>query len=169
MYRCATHPTADLIADAIWVYDPTIGCKRAGELDAAHVVQTQMEMHVTGATHAYLGQWTLLKGTAVYKVHYSVEFMKAVSELLQVLFMEFVPQQINPEGIPFPAPGLPPWERARLSPQINSAREAVMDRLEDVVKAIDCMYHPGVCVPYTFTCLARHPSPHMCRSTRVVQ
>jgi hypothetical protein len=72
-----------MIADATWVYYLTTECKPTGEVDAEHVVQAQLEVQATGTSHAYLGHWTLLKGTAMYKAHYSVDFIKAVSTLLQ--------------------------------------------------------------------------------------
>jgi hypothetical protein len=89
MVPTARH-VASSCADEKWVFDSDMRCCTANKLDPAYMVQVQLQMHVTGARTAFLGQWTLRNGTAVFQLDYSEETMRRASKVLKLVFDEYV-------------------------------------------------------------------------------
>ncbi|NJR41972.1 MAG: hypothetical protein HC767_04265 [Akkermansiaceae bacterium] len=64
-----------------WSYNPT--SRPHDEMDIAHIVQVQLQMHATGARVGYLCSWSVANGSKIFKMKYSEEFMRGASEVLQ--------------------------------------------------------------------------------------
>jgi hypothetical protein len=63
--------------------------KPATEIDAAYVVQLQLQMHATGAKVGYLISWARM-GISVFRVKYCSDFVIAAAKVLQTVISCYV-------------------------------------------------------------------------------
>lgn len=71
-----------------WSYNPT--SRPHDEMDIAHIVQVQLQMHATGARVGYLCSWSVANGSKIFKMKYSEEFMRGASEVLQQVVQRYL-------------------------------------------------------------------------------
>jgi hypothetical protein len=139
MVPTARH-VASSCADEKWVFDPDMRCCTANKLDPAYMVQVQLQMHVTGAKKAFLGQWTLRNGTAVFQLDYSREFMRRASKVLKLVFDKYVAPSYDCDS----QYGLPERDIMKQPYHLRTAWENMMHSLADVVQNIKQLTVEGV-------------------------
>jgi hypothetical protein len=67
-------------------------------MDLAHIVQVQLQMHATGANVGYLCSWSVANGAKIFKMKYSLQFMRHASQVLQQVVTKYL--QPGTESLP---------------------------------------------------------------------
>ena len=109
-----------------WVYLPNVLPYHIGNLDPAHLMQIQVQLHATGAEYGLLVSWSRAR-LAVFKVPYCHEFMVALARQMAVVVRKY----IEPEA----APPLP-QRFADLSPELQKLMTATYEKLGTVIASI---------------------------------
>jgi hypothetical protein len=130
----------NVCAEEEWVFSPDASCSEKNKIDPAHWVQMQLQMHSTGSDVAFLGQWTLNNGTALYRMAYSSDFMRAASKVLKFVFDLYLCKgNTLSDNV-----HLPHFAMTQEDTEFRSAWESMMGSLQDIISSVELIAHPGV-------------------------
>jgi hypothetical protein len=113
-----------------WMYDPER--KPHSEIDSAHVVQLQFQMHATGTQVGYLSSCSLGKGTRLFKVQYSEDFMREASAVLKQVMTYLMPGAC-----------LPHCDITKEHEDLQRPWYRMMDRLQDCISGVQNLGEEG--------------------------